>query len=80
MKDLKIINPDDEIITANVIDMPYAYIIFNKERKKTLEKINEFLIKNNIYSIGRYGGWEYSFIEKNISDAKKLAELIGKKR
>ena len=28
-------DPDDEIITANVIDMPYAYIIFNKDRRKT---------------------------------------------
>ena len=80
LKKLKIINDEDEIITANIIDMPYAYIIFDKQRQKTLEKINEFLIKNNIYSIGRYGGWEYSFIEKNISDAKKLAELIGKKK
>ena len=80
LKDLKIINSDDEIVTANVVDMPYAYVVFNKERQKTLEKINEFLIKNNIYSIGRYGGWEYSFIEKNISDAKKLAEFIGKKK
>ena len=80
MKKLKIINDDDEIVTVNVIDMPYAYVIFNKERKKTLEKINKFLVENNIYSIGRYGAWEYSFIEKNIADAKKLAEDIGKKR
>ena len=80
MKKLKIINDDDEIITANIVDMPCAYVIFDKQRKKILNKINEFLINNDIYSIGRYGAWEYSFIEKNISDAKKLADSIGKRR
>lgn len=82
LKNLKIINSDDEIITANIIDMPYAYIIFNKERKKTLNIINKFLTENNIYCVGRYGAWEYSFIEKNIIDAQNLAkklEIISKK-
>ena len=62
--------------------MPYAYIIFNKVRKKTLNIINKFLTENNIYCVGRYGAWEYSFIEKNIIDAQNLAkklEIINKK-
>ena len=80
LKKLKIINDDDEIITANVVDMPCAYVIFDKQRQKILKKINEFLINNDIYSIGRYGAWEYSFIEKNISDAKNLADSIGKRK
>ncbi len=76
LKQAELINKDDEIITVNVIDMEYSYVIFDKERKRILEKINKFLNSNNIYSIGRYGGWEYSFIEKNILDAENLAEKI----
>ena len=78
LKDIGIINIDDEILSLNVVDMKYAYVIFNKERKKTLDTIFKFLKENNIYCIGRYGSWEYSFIEKNIIDAKNLALTLNK--
>ena len=78
LKDIGIINIDDEILSLNVVDMKYAYVIFNKERQETLNKINTFLNKKNIYCIGRYGTWEYSFIEKNITDAKNLALTLNR--
>ena len=78
LKEIGIMNNDDEIISLNVIDMKYAYVIFNKERKKFLDIIFKFLKDNNIYCIGRYGCWEYSFIEKNIIDAKNLAYQLNK--
>lgn len=74
---LGFIGIDDEIITANIIDMPYAYVIFDKNRQKALDIINKFLNSYGIYSIGRYGAWEYSFIEKNITDAKNLADKLN---
>ena len=78
LKDIGIINIDDEILSLNVVDMKYAYVIFNKERQESLNKINTFLNKKNIYCIGRYGTWEYSFIEKNITDAKNLALTLNR--
>ncbi len=78
LKKAGIMNSDDEVISLNVTDMKYAYVIFNKERKKTLDTIFKFLKDNNIYCTGRYGSWEYSFIEKNITDAKNLAKVIDK--
>ena len=80
LKKTGIMNSDDEVISLNVIDMKYAYVIFNKDRKKTLDTIFKFLKTNNIYCTGRYGSWEYSFIEKNIIDAKNLAIELNKKR
>lgn len=74
---LGIIGIDDKITTANIIDMPYAYVIFDKNRQKILNSITKFLNSHDIYSIGRYGAWEYSFIEKNITDAKKLADKLN---
>jgi protoporphyrinogen oxidase len=81
IKDLKrigFINQDDEILEIDEVNMPEAYVIFDKNREKSLEIIKDYLLKNNIYSIGRYGAWEYSFIEKNIQDAKELAQKINK--
>ena len=80
LKEIGIMNKDDEVVSSNIIDIKYSYVIFNKERKKTLDTIFTFLKNNNIYCIGRYGSWEYSFIEKNIIDGKNLAiELNNKK-
>ncbi len=78
LKKTGLMNNDDEVVSLNVIDMKYAYIIFNKERTKVLDKIFKFLKDNNIYCIGRYGNWEYSFIEKNIIDGKNLAQQLNK--
>ncbi|MCL2390198.1 MAG: NAD(P)-binding protein [Endomicrobia bacterium] len=72
------IRKDDEIACVNIIDMPYAYVVFDKNRQASLEIINKFLNENEIFSIGRYGAWEYSFIEKNIKDAKNTAEKINR--
>lgn len=80
LKKYGFIGKDDEIVTAGIVDMPYAYVIFDKEREKSLNIINEWLVKNGIYSIGRYGAWEYSFIEKNIKDAKELAAMLNGKK
>ncbi|AKL97849.1 protoporphyrinogen/coproporphyrinogen oxidase [Endomicrobium proavitum] len=80
IKDLKkagFIGNSDGISAINIVDMPYGYVIFDKNRERALQVINSFLVKHNIFSIGRYGAWEYSFIEKNIKDAKELAEKIN---
>ncbi len=80
LKKAGLLNNDDEILAVNVIDMKYAYVIFNKKRKEVLHKINKFLNDNGIFCIGRYGAWEYSFIEKNIIDGKNLALSLNRKK
>jgi protoporphyrinogen oxidase len=41
-KNLGFIRKADKIVATNVIDMPYAYVIFNNKRKKSLEVITNF--------------------------------------
>jgi protoporphyrinogen oxidase len=77
-RNLGFIRKSDKITALNVIDIPYAYVIFDDKRKKSLQIIKEFLKECGIFSIGRYGAWEYSFIEKNMIDAKVLADMLNK--
>jgi protoporphyrinogen oxidase len=72
------IGTDDEIVAANIIDMPYAYVIFDSHTQAALKTINDFLLASDIYPLGRYGAWQYSFIEKNIKDAVDLANHLNK--
>ncbi len=69
-----ILRSNDKILTVNVLDIENAYVIYDKNRRKSLEIINKFLLKNNIYSIGRYGGWKYLTMEDAILEGKQVAE------
>lgn len=71
------IRQGDEIAAINEIKIPTGYVIFDKNRDDALKTINRYLLENNIYSIGRYGAWEYSFVEKNIKDAYSIAQIIN---
>ncbi|MHB9155283.1 MAG: protoporphyrinogen/coproporphyrinogen oxidase [Endomicrobiales bacterium] len=64
---------------VRLLDMPFAYVIYDRHRAAALSVIRGFLKKNSISSIGRYGGWEYSFMERSLLEGRKTAEdLSGK--
>ncbi len=48
-----------KIISKSVYDVPYSYPIPTVDRDKNLKKIQPFLMKNSIYSRGRFGAWKY---------------------
>ncbi|WP_347116301.1 glycosyltransferase [Leclercia sp. S52] len=54
-----IITAEDEIITANQIDIPYAYVIYDQSRKENVETIRKWLLLHGITLAGRYSEWEY---------------------
>lgn len=71
-----IFRPEDEIVVADVRDIRYAYVLFDKHRARVLPAILEELERRGIYSIGRYGRWEHSSMEDAIAQGKKLAEQL----
>jgi len=73
-----LITSDHAIEYVGAVKIPYAYVVYDAHRKKALPGILKFLEQNNIYSIGRYGRWEYSTIEDALRDGRDTAEKIGK--
>ncbi len=61
-----------------MMKIPYAYVVYDEHRRKTLPKLFNFLKKNQIFSIGRYGGWRYSTTESALIEGKNLAEKLAK--
>lgn len=55
-----------------------SYVIYDENRKVALKKIFRFLQRNQIWSIGRYGSWEYSNMEDAILHGRNVAEQIIK--
>jgi protoporphyrinogen oxidase len=58
------------------LDIPYAYPIYDKNREKNLNEIQGFLKKHNITLAGRFGKWEYSYIEESILEGKRIAASL----
>jgi protoporphyrinogen oxidase len=76
MEQASIFRPDDEVVVADVRDIRYAYVLFDKHRARALPAILEELERRGIHSIGRYGRWEHTSMEDAIAQGKTLAEKL----
>lgn len=63
-----------DIIDTKIIKP--AYIIPDLERDRIIKKITSYLKKHDIYSIGRYGNWEYSAMEEALAWGKHVSETL----
>jgi UDP-galactopyranose mutase len=54
-----LIGPDDPILTSAQCDLPYAYVVYDHGRAKSVAMIREWLLERDIVLAGRYGEWEY---------------------
>jgi protoporphyrinogen oxidase len=73
---LKVIQSEKDIIEDNNIDIPYAYVIYERDTIKNVCKINGFLEHNNIYTAGRFGGWNYFSMEDSFIDGKHASDKV----
>ena len=69
-----------DILVKNVLDLEYAYVIYDKNYSASRRTILEFLLKNDIQSIGRYGRWEYSGMEEALTQGKEAVDSIQETR
>lgn len=53
-----------------------AYVHVSTESEKCKKTAIDYLNKNNIFSIGRYGDWKYCSIEDSMIDAINLSKKI----
>ena len=75
--DLEYIRSEDDVVVSNVEDMDYAYVTYDKARRKNVELVQEYLKRVGVISTGRYGAWEYSTMETAILQGKQSAEKIS---
>ena len=67
---------EEAVIHTSHENIPYAYPIYNKKRKKILSEIEAFLDNYNVLLAGRFGKWEYSYMEESILEGKRVADLL----
>jgi protoporphyrinogen oxidase len=70
------LTPEDKLITANLVDMPYAYVVYDHARKHSVETVKRWLLERDIILAGRYSEWEYYNSDHAFLAGKKAADLI----
>jgi protoporphyrinogen oxidase/glycosyltransferase involved in cell wall biosynthesis len=67
---------NDRVVTANLVDMPYAYVVYDHARAKNVEIVKNWLLQQDIVLSGRYSEWEYYNSDHAFLAGKKAADLI----
>jgi UDP-galactopyranose mutase len=69
-----LIRKDDPILASNQIDMPFAYVVYDHARKRSVDLIRDWLLSKDIILSGRYSEWEYYNSDHAFIAGKKAAE------
>jgi len=72
----RILEKDDEILTADMLKLEPAYIIYDHSHRRNVGLIHEFLAQKDIYPCGRFGMWEYYNMDHAIMSGKAAAEKL----
>ncbi len=72
------VDPESRLAASTVLSMPYAYVFYDRFRKEKLPGLIDDLKARSIYSVGRYGAWEYSAMQDAIEQGARTAgEIIS---
>lgn len=72
-----ILRADDRLTLQEVVQIPYAYVVFDHLRQRLLPSILGTLRRLGIVSLGRYGAWEHSSMEDAVWQGKCAAESMS---
>jgi protoporphyrinogen oxidase len=70
------INADDTIVAANLVDMPYAYVVYDHARAQNVATVRNWMEQHDIILSGRYSEWEYYNSDHAFLAGKKAAERV----
>jgi len=67
---------DDTVLTASIVDMPYAYVLYDHARAAHVETIRSWLLTHDIVLAGRYSEWEYYNSDHAFLAGRRAAEQV----
>jgi protoporphyrinogen oxidase len=76
LREAGILKRSDEISAKAWMPIKVGYVVYDFARTPAVTAIFRHLGGSGVESIGRYGGWKYSFMEETILDGKRCAERL----
>jgi UDP-galactopyranose mutase len=74
-----VLSASDVVVFQDVMDIKYAYVLFDRERKPAVRLIHEYLRANDVYPCGRYGEWAYLWSDEAILSGRHAAQMLQRK-
>jgi protoporphyrinogen oxidase len=69
---------ESEILFQDSKEIPVSYVVFDRNWPRLVPEILEHLRGQRIFSIGRYGSWNYSSMADDIRMARETAAAIAR--
>ena len=76
LEDAGVLHRADELVMADVKDLYYAYVLFDRYRSRAVAELLGELERRGISSIGRYGLWEHTSMEDAIAQGQQIAARV----
>lgn len=61
-----ILGDENRVVLRDVIDIKYGYVVYDQNRKESVDTLHEWLASKCIYPTGRYGLWAYLWSHEAI--------------
>ena len=71
-----LLRADDDIAVCDVTRIECAYVLYDLQRTAALNVLQSYLAAQDIFSVGRYGAWEYSAMEDALLAGQEVAARI----
>jgi protoporphyrinogen oxidase len=73
-----ILRDDDRVIARDFIRIDPGYVIFDRARQAVMAEAIPALAALGVKTIGRYGAWTYSYMERAMLDGIETAEALSR--
>ncbi|HXO19954.1 MAG TPA: FAD-dependent oxidoreductase [Thermoanaerobaculia bacterium] len=73
LRQAKILHPDDKIELVHTEEILPAYVIYDLDHAKNVGTIRSWLKENGIWSVGRFGEWQYFNMDHSMRSGKTAA-------
>ena len=71
-----IIKSSDTVLFSFWQFLPYAYAVYDVSRTPVVRRALAALARRGCLCAGRYGRWEYSFMERSLLEGLELAKKL----
>lgn len=68
---------DEQLVSWHYVIMNPAYVHVSHRGTQFVQDTKKLLADSNVYTIGRYGSWNYSSIEDNMKEAIELTKMLS---
>ena len=74
--DMGILDSPEDIVWQSHVDVEYAYPVYTHERPELVKAIKGWMGQYNIFTLGRFGDWEYINSDKCVMKGMTLAREL----